>query len=188
MYQSPTQSQRSLFFYILLISWRFCTTVFKSSQSLCLGGPWGALMGLLGASWRSPEALLINWDHFHVTFFYNFLKVGDIIFKASALWADAFYKSKCLSVCPSVCSLLRYHLNVFLPPLPEIGCPIFLEIRNPWGNSNGKKWSQIRTFLFENCLKSSRKKKFFFADFASQNMGETTLPNGLGTSGQRAYR
>ena len=22
---------------------------------------------------------------------------------------------------------------VFLPPLPEVGCPIFLEIRNPWG-------------------------------------------------------
>ena len=29
---------------------------------------------------------------------------GDItFFKASALWADAFYKSKCPSVCPSVC-------------------------------------------------------------------------------------
>jgi hypothetical protein len=58
-------------------------------------------------------------------------------FKASALWADAFYKSKCpsvcLSICPSVCSLLRYRLNVFLPPLPEVGCPIFLEIQNPWG-------------------------------------------------------
>ena len=58
-------------------------------------------------------------------------------FKASALWADAFYKSKCPSVCPSVClcvcSLLRYPLTVFLPPLPEVGCPIFLEIRNPWG-------------------------------------------------------
>ena len=34
------------------------------------------------------------------------------------------------------------------------------------GKSNGKKWSHIWTFLFENCLKSSRKKKFFFADFA----------------------
>ena len=29
----------------------------------------------------------------------------------------------------SVCSLLRYRLTVFLPPLPEVGCPIFLEIR-----------------------------------------------------------
>ena len=41
-------------------------------------------------------------------------------FKASTLWADAFYKSKCPSVClsvrPCVCSLLRYRLNVFLPP------------------------------------------------------------------------
>ena len=42
-----------------------------------------------------------------------------------------------LSLCPSVrlcvCSLLRYRLTVFLPPLSEVGCPIFLEIRNPWG-------------------------------------------------------
>ena len=63
------------------------------------------------------------------------------IFKASALWADAFYKSigpsVCvfvrLSVCLSVCSLLRYRLTVFLPPLPEVRCPIFLGIQNPWG-------------------------------------------------------
>ena len=41
--------------------------------------------------------------------------------------------SVCLSVCLSVCSLLRYRLNVFLPPLPKVECPIFLEIRNPWG-------------------------------------------------------
>ena len=41
--------------------------------------------------------------------------------------------SVCLSVRPCVCSLLRYHLTVFLPSLPEVGCPIFLEIRNPWG-------------------------------------------------------
>ena len=51
------------------------------------------------------------------------------IFKASDLWADAFYKSKCPPVCPSVCLsvclLLRYRLNVFLPPLPKVGCPIF---------------------------------------------------------------
>ena len=41
--------------------------------------------------------------------------------------------SVCLSVCVCVCSLLRYRLTVFLPPLPEVGCLIFLEIRNPWG-------------------------------------------------------
>ena len=34
-----------------------------------------------------------------------------------------------------------------------------------FGKSNGKKWSQIWTFLFENCLKSPRKKKVFFFTF-----------------------
>ena len=29
-------------------------------------------------------------------------------------------------------SLLRYRLTVFLPPLSKVGCPIFLEIPNPW--------------------------------------------------------
>ena len=59
-------------------------------------------------------------------------------------------------------SLLRYHLTVFLPPLPEVGCPIFFRASESLGKSNGKKWSQIGTFLFANCLKSPRKKKFFF--------------------------
>ena len=85
---------------------------------------------------------------------------------ASALWADAFYKSKCASVRPSVhlfvCSLLRYRLNVFLPPLPKVGCPIFLKVQNPWGKSYGKKWSQIGTFLFGSGLKSPNKKKSFY--------------------------
>ena len=133
-----------------------------------------------------------------------------------------------LSVRLCVCSLLRYRLTVILPPLPEVGCPIFLEIRNPWGKimersgltfafykskcpsvcvsfclfvfpftfevpfnglfapfsqsrmsnifrdseslgkSNGKKWSHIWTFLFENCQKLPRLLIyfFFFADFA----------------------
>ena len=34
------------------------------------------------------------------------------------------------------------------------------------GKSNGKKWSNIWTFLFGSGLKSTRKKNFFFADFA----------------------
>ena len=33
------------------------------------------------------------------------------------------------------------------------------------GKSNGKKWSQIWTFLFANCLKLPRKKKFFVFTF-----------------------
>ena len=78
------------------------------------------------------------------------------LFKASALWADAFYKSKCPSVCVSVCSLLRYRLNVFLPPLPEVGCPIFLEIQNSWGKVVKRsglrfehwKWFKIAKLFF----------------------------------------
>ena len=90
-----------------------------------------------------------------------------------------------LSVCLCVCSLLRYRLTVFFPPLPKVGCPIFLEIQNPWGKVMERSGP---TFLFGSGLKSPRKKKFFFAGFALQNMVETTLPDGLETSGLRAYR
>ena len=37
-----------------------------------------------------------------------------------------------MCVCVCVSSLLRYCLNIFLFPLPKVGCPQFLEIRNPW--------------------------------------------------------
>ena len=121
---------------------------------------------------------------------------GHSIFKALALWADAFYKSKCPSVCPSVClsvclsvcSLLRYRLNVFCPPSRSRMSNIFRDSES-LGKSSGKKWSQIGTFLFGSDLKLRRNFIiFFFADFALQNMVETTLPDGLETSGQRAYR
>ena len=97
--------------------------------------------------------------------------------------------SVCPSVCPSVCSPLRYRLNVFLPPLPKVGCPIFLEIQSPWA-----KVMKRSGLIFEHfCLKivkngTAKKKFFFFADFALQNMVETTLPDGLETSGRRAHR
>ena len=55
----------------------------------------------------------------------------------------------CLCVCLSICSLLKYRLNVFLPPLPEVGCPIFLEIRNPWGKVMERKGLRYEHF----CLK-----------------------------------
>ena len=95
--------------------------------------------------------------------------------------------SVCVSVCLFVCSLLRYHLSVFWPPLPEVGCPIFLEIRNPWG-----KVVERSGLIFEHfCLKIAKnrraKKVCFLADFALQNILETTLPDELETSGQRAY-
>ena len=97
-----------------------------------------------------------------------------ILFKASALWADAFYKSICpsvrLYVCPSVrlsvCTSVR--LFTFEVPFNGLFAPtsrsrmsnIFRDSES-LVKSNGKKWSQIWTFLFRNCLKSPRTKKFF---------------------------
>ena len=94
------------------------------------------------------------------------------IFKASALRVDAFYKSRCPSVCPSV------HLSVRLSVCLSV-CVFTFEVpfnglfdptsRSRMSNifrdseslekSNGKKWSNIWTFLFGNGLKSPRKKK-----------------------------
>ena len=66
------------------------------------------------------------------------------------LWVNL---SVCLSICPcvimSVCSLLRYCLNVFLPPLPEVECPIFLDIRNPWGKVMERRSLRLEHFCLE---------------------------------------
>ena len=43
-------------------------------------------------------------------------------------------------------------------------------------------------FCLEVVLNRRAKESIFFADFALQNMLETTLPDGLDTSGQRVYR
>ena len=69
--------------------------------------------------------------------------------------------SVCPSVCVSVCSLLRYRLNVFLPPLPEVGCPIFLEIRNPWGKVMERSGLIFEHFWLK-IVKNFRTKKSFF--------------------------
>ena len=97
------------------------------------------------------------------------------------------------SVCPSVCLSIR--LFTFEVPFKRLFSPtsrsrmsnIFRDSES-LGKSNEKNWSQIGTFLFGSGLKSPRIKKVcFFADFALQNMVETTLPDGLETSGRRAY-
>ena len=109
------------------------------------------------------------WSSFRVDlrlFYGTFQVVLRQFFKASALWADAFYKSKCpsvrLSVCPSVCSLLRYRLTVFLAPLPEVGCPIFLEIRNPLGKVMERSGLRYEHFYLKIVLNRRAKKSFFF--------------------------
>ena len=136
-----------------------------------------------------------------------------------------------LCVCPSVC-VFTFEVPFKCLPLPEVGCPIFLEIRNPWG-----KVMERSGLTFEHsCLKivsNRRAKKSFFCWFCLTKHGgnhasrwirdlwskgvllifasscvlddffrfskksgfwvflvhpETTLPDGLKTSGRRAYR
>ena len=84
-------------------------------------------------------------------------------FKESALLADSFYKLKCPSVCPSV-RLFTFEVPVkrlFVPTSRSWMFKIFRDSES-LGKSNGKKWSQIRTFLFGSGLKSPRKKSLFF--------------------------
>ena len=67
-----------------------------------------------------------------------------VIFKASALWADAFYKSKCPSVCMFVC-LFTFEVpfnGLFAPTSRSRMSNIFRDSES-LGKSNGKKWSQI---------------------------------------------
>ena len=84
------------------------------------------------------------------------------LFKASALWADAFYKLICPYVCVSVC-LFTFEVpfnGLFAPTSRRWMSNIFRDSES-LGKSNGKKWSHIQTFLFESGLKSPRKKSFF---------------------------
>ena len=52
------------------------------------------------------------------------------------------------SVRPSV-HFLRYRLTVFLPPLLEVGCPIFFKIRNPWGKVMERSGLTFEHFCLE---------------------------------------
>ena len=67
---------------------------------------------------------------------------------------------------------MEIYLNIFLPPLPKVGCQIFLEIWKPWGKVMERRGLIFDLFCLKNCLKSPRKKKcFFFADFALHPAG-----------------
>ena len=57
-------------------------------------------------------------------------------------------------------------LMVFLPPLPEVGCPIFLEIGNPWGKvleRSGLRYEHFCLKIVQNCR--AKKKVFFLSLF-----------------------
>ena len=76
-----------------------------------------------------------------------------------------------LSVGPSVCSLLRYRLTVFLPPLPEVGCQIFLEVRNSWGKVMKRSGLTFEHFSLEVVYNRRPKKRFFFGGFSFSKHG-----------------
>ena len=79
---------------------------------------------------------LTDCEFLHVFFLF--------LFKASALWVDAFYKLKCPSVCLSVCvftfEVLFKHL--FATTSRSRMSYTFRDSKS-LGKSNGKKWSQI---------------------------------------------
>ena len=97
--------------------------------------------------------------------------------------------SVCLSVRLCVCLFIfEVPFNGLFAPTSWSRMSNIFRGSETLGKSNGKKWSNIWTFLFGSGLKSPRIFFFFFDKFALQNMVETTLPDGLETSGQRAYR
>ena len=101
--------------------------------------------------------------------------LSGTLLKGSTLRANAFYKSKCPYVCLFVCLSVRHFfslsLTVFLPPLPKVKCPNFLDIRNPWGKIMKKKVSDLKTFGHEACKIAAMKRKkitdFFLHLFTS---------------------
>ena len=50
---------------------------------------------------------------------------------------------------------------VFLPPFPQVGCPIFFEIRNPWGKVMERSGLIYEHFCLK-IVKNRRAKKSFF--------------------------
>ena len=78
----------------------------------------------------------------------------NVLFKASALWADAFYKSKRPSVCPCVCpSVCVFTFEVpfkrLFAPTSQSRMSNIFRIRIPWG-----KVVERNGLIFEHfCLK-----------------------------------
>ena len=90
--------------------------------------------------------------------------------------------SVCVCVCPFSCG--RFW-GLFCPHFPKSDVK-FLEIQNPWGKVLERSGLRIEHFFG----KWSKIAAWFFlkADFVLQNMVETTLLDGLKTSGRRVYR
>ena len=93
-----------------------------------------------------------------------------------------------MSVCLSLC-LFTFEVpfkRLFAPTSQSRMSNIF-KVSESLGKNNEKNGSDLNIFVWK-WSKIAAQKKFFFADFILQNMVKTTLPDGLETSGQRAYR
>ena len=51
---------------------------------------------------------------------------------------------------------LRYSLNIFMPSLPKVKCPQFLEIQNPWGKVMQGSVSDLKTLSNKGCKIAAR--------------------------------
>ena len=122
-----------------------------------LHGPTGQIQSLI----RNVRMLCVVC----LCHFFSFVKR---LFKASALWAEAFYKSKCPYVCLFVCVSVRLFtfevpFNGLFAPTSRSQISNILRHSESLGKSNWKKWSPIWTFLVWKWSKiAAPKKKYFF--------------------------
>ena len=75
--------------------------------------------------------------------------------------SQCVYKSKCPSVCVSVCSLFEVPFNHLFAPTSQSWMSKMFRDSESLGKSSGKKWSQIWTSLFQNGLKLTPQIFFF---------------------------
>ena len=93
-----------------------------------------------------------------------YILVNTTVFKASALWADEFYKLICLSVCLFVCMFVR--LFTFKLPLKCLFAPTsrswMSKDSESLGKTKWKKWSHIWQLLLIKGVNSPLNFFFFF--------------------------
>ena len=95
--------------------------------------------------------------------------------------------SVCLCVCGFDVPFYVVYFEAYFAPTSRSRMSKIFRDSESLGKSAGKKLAQKWIFLLGCGLKLPHKKRLFFADFSLQNMVETTLPDGLETSGQRVY-
>ena len=157
MYFNFISNNLILFYCIIWVSLLCCKFGFATNYALF--GGFGPKI-LMVYKKLHCACLPLYFKHYTQSYFH-------VIFKALALWANAFYKLKCPSVRLFVCPSVRL-FTLEVPFKRLFAHTSWSRMSNIFrgseslGKSNGKKWSHIRTFLFENCQKSLRKKKRFF--------------------------